>query len=534
MRKIVILACICLIAFAVRVSFLFSTAFLSDESIYVYAAYAIQSGVKPFSEIALVHPPLMYAAYAGVMQLFDAGADLFLVRLFSITLSTISVIQVYFLGEILSRNLKSYAPRDVGLACAAVSAFYPIIIPFSIASPLVNLFTVFTLGCLIFYSKFLQHKKWVYVLLTGVFAGLACMTWYIAAFFVASLFIFEAFRVFWQREKITVGVKQLGLAAVGAAIPIAAVLSWIHFVWNSLPLFFTQTFMLQTTRAGLTPWEKWLSISSYLISFFPLIVAGAVGIFVLTSFFLKRGPLEGMLPAWLFISNFVFLSVIPRTTFMHYFFFLNPYLIFVSIVGGFGLFRLMPRNLRKIANKRTVFALLATLAALVVLSASVLTGSLISASAYFSTDPNQYTKAELYVGSFVANLTGPADLIWTSETGIAFFAERPIVAPNSTVWPIQGFFNDVFDTEYVDANGVIHQGIGITAPNMFTQSWENDGVKVLVFIRGAGPVPYPDDLLWYGYESQVGVEDWVESHFSLLQIVSSQNVAYTYEVWVRK
>jgi len=507
---------------------------LSDEAIYVYAAYAVQSGVKPFSEVALVHPPLMYAAYAGVMQLFDVGADLFLVRLFSITLSIISVVQMYFLAEILSRNLKSHTPRDMSLGCAAAFAFYPIIIPFSIASPLVNLFTVFTLGCLIVYSKFLQNRNWIHVMLTGVFAGLASMTWYIAAFLIVSLFIFEAFRAFWQREKIGVWVKQLGLATAGLTIPIAAVLSWIHFVWNSLPIFFTQTFMLQTTRTGLTIWEKWLSISAYLISFFPLIVAGAVGMFVLTRLVLKRGPLEGILPAWLFISNFVFLSVIPKTTFMHYFFFLNPYLIFLSIVGGLGLVRLMPSNFRKIANKRTAFAFLATLAALVVLSASVLTSSLISASAYFSTDPNQYTEAELYVGSYVANLTDPADVIWTSETGIGFFAQRLIAAPNSTLWPIQGFFNDVFDTKYVDANGVLHQGIGITTPEMFTQSWENDRVRVLIFIRGAGPVPYPDDLLWHGYEGQSGVQDWVESHFSLLQIVSSQNVAYSYEVWVRK
>jgi hypothetical protein len=533
MRKIVILACICLIAFAVRVSFLFSTAFLSDEAIYVYAAYAIESGVRPFSEIALVHPPLVYAAYAGFMQLFDVNADLFLVRLFSITLSIISVIQVYFLGEILSRNLKGYAPRDVGLGCAAVLAFYPIIIPFSIASPLVDLFTVFTLGGLLFYSRFLQRKDWISVFLTGGFAGLACMTWYIAAFFVASLLIFELFRVVWRREKIGMWLKQLGLAAVGLVIPIAMVLSWVSFVWSSLPLFFTQTFMLQTTRAGLTLWEKWLSISVYLISFFPLIVAGAAGVFVLTRFFSKKGPLEGMLPGWLFISNSIFLSVIPRTTFMHYFFFLNPYLIFISIIGGFALVRLIPKDFRKIANKRTFFALLSTLAVIVMLSTSVLTSSLISASAYFSTDPNQYTKVELYVGSYVANLTSPADMIWTSETGIAFFAGRLIAAPNSTVWPIQGFFNDVFDTEFVDANGVIHQGIGITSPDMFAQAWESDKVKVLIFIRGAGPVPYPDDLLWNGYEDQVGVESWVESHFSLLQIVSSQDVAYAYEVWVR-
>jgi hypothetical protein len=255
---------------------------------------------------------------------------------------------------------------------------------------------------------------------------------------------------------------------------------------------------------------------------------------VTTRLVLNKGPLEGLLPGWLFISNLIFISVIPRTTFMHYFFFLNPYLIFISIIGGYALVRVIPRNLRKVANKRAVIGFLATVAVVIVLSASVLTSSLISASAYFSTDPNQYTEAELYVGSYIANLTSSTERVWTSETSIAFFAGRLIATPNSTVWPIQGFFNDVFDTEYVDANGVIHQGIGITSPELFLQAWESDDVRVLVFIRGAGPVPYPDDLLWHGYEGHVGVESWVENHFSLLQLISSRNLAYTYEVWVRK
>jgi 4-amino-4-deoxy-L-arabinose transferase-like glycosyltransferase len=533
MRKIVILSCICLIAFTVRVAFLFSTAFLSDEAIYVYAAYAIQSGIKPFSEIALVHPPLMYATYAGFIQLFDA--DLFLVRMFSITLSLVSVVLVFYLGRILGKNLEGYRPREAGLACAALYALYPIVIPFSIASPLVNLFTVFILGSSIFYGKFLQEKQKIHAALTGGFAGLACMTWYIAVFFVASLLIFETFRGFRQRENIRMWLKTLTLAAIGAAIPIAAVLSWVSFTSSSFPVFFTQTFLLQTSqRAGLTLWEKWLSISVYLVFFFPLIIVGAAGIIILIRFAAKKRRFEVMLPAWLFIINFIFLSTIPKTTFVHYFFFLNPYLVFVSIIGGFSMFRLIPRDVKKIADRRTVLALLSVLAALAVVSASVLTSSLISSSAYFSTNPNQYTKTELYIGSHVANLTRPDEKIWTSETAIAFFAERLITAPNSTVWPIQGFFNDVFDTKYVDANGVTHQGIGIVTPDMFTQAWESDKVTVLVFVRGAGPVPYPDDLLWYGYEGQVGVQSWVETNFNLIQLVSSQDVAYTYEIWVRK
>ena len=512
---------------------MFSAAFLSDEAIYVYAAYAIQGGVKPFSEITLVHPPLMYAIYAGFMQMFNA--ELVLVRMFSIALSVVSVVLLYYLAEILGNKLQGYAPKNFGLVCATIYAIYPIIIPFSITSPLVNLFTIFALGCIISYSEFLQHKNRFFIVLTGVFAGLACMTWYIATFFIASLFLFEIFRVFLQREKISVWIKHIALATIGAAVPILTILSWISFVLHSFPLFFAQTFSLQATRAGLTPFEKWLSISAYINYFFPLLIAGAFGIFILIRHVMKRDIPAVILPAWIFIANFIFLSVIPKTTFVHYFFYLNPYLVLISIIGGFGILRLVvPKNWKKIADKRIAAALLSALVALAVISTSVLISSLISSSVYFSSTPNQYTKAELYIGSYIANLTNPLDKIWTSETSIAFFAKRLITAPNSSYWPIQGFFNDVFDTTFIDTNGAEHEGLGIVTPDLFIQAWESDSVKVLIFIRGMGPVPYPDDLLWFGYTGQVGVESWVESNFKLNQIVSAQDVAYTYEIWVKK
>jgi 4-amino-4-deoxy-L-arabinose transferase-like glycosyltransferase len=511
---------------------MFSAAFLSDEGIYVYAAYVMKCGVKPYSQITLVHPPLMYLTYAGFMELF--GADLVLVRIFSITLFLISMFLIYCLAELLGSKPEGYAPKNIGLACAALYAFYPFIIPFSIASPLVNMLTIFTLGCTIFYIKFLQHKKKALMLLSGVFAGLAFMTWYIATFFIVTIFFFEIFRAFLQGEKIRACVKQITLMIIGAAIPVVTILSWIFFVLHSFPHFYIQTFVLQTSRAGLTPFEKWSSINAYINYFYPLLIAGTVGVPALIRHVMKSGISAVILPAWLFITNFIFLSVIPKTTFLHYFLYLSPYLVFISIIGSFNILRLIPKNWKKIADKQTAATLLSVLAVLTVISASVIINSLISFSPYFSNTPNQYTKAELYVGSYVANLTSPLDKIWTSEPGIAFFAKRVIEAPNSTYWSIQGFFNDVFDTAYTDTYGVTHHGLGIVTPDLFIQAWEGDRVKVLIFIRGIGPVPYPDDLLWFGYPSQVGVKSWVESNFELTQIVVAQGVAYTYEIWVRK
>jgi hypothetical protein len=147
---------------------------------------------------------------------------------------------------------------------------------------------------------------------------------------------------------------------------------------------------------------------------------------------------------------------------------------------------------------------------------------------YFYEGP--YTKIELYIGNYVRNITDYDEMIWTSEGGIAFFAQRLIVAPNSSQWPMQALFNDVFSNTFDDGS----KGMGILTPEQFAEAWEQENVEVIVFIFGKGWVPYPDDLIWNGFQDQEGVASYVEQRYELKHIVTAYEVPYIYEIWVRK
>jgi hypothetical protein len=126
-------------------------------------------------------------------------------------------------------------------------------------------------------------------------------------------------------------------------------------------------------------------------------------------------------------------------------------------------------------------------------------------------------------------LTNFNDTIWTSEPAIAFFAQRLIVAPNSSDWPLQGFFDDVFNTTYDS-----HMGLGIVSPGQFIESWEREKVKVIIFIMSSGWVPYPDELLWNGFGNQEGVANYVTKYYSLIKTIEISGNPYIYEIWLRR
>jgi hypothetical protein len=128
----------------------------------------------------------------------------------------------------------------------------------------------------------------------------------------------------------------------------------------------------------------------------------------------------------------------------------------------------------------------------------------------------------------VNELTNRGDAIWTSEGAIAFFADRLIVTPDSDEWPIAGFFDFWLGKTLIGGNGS-----GLVTPSEFEASWESQQPKVLVFIRNTGWVPYPDELLWSGYENATGVDDFVLDHYTLHDTVQVQANPYSYEVWLR-
>jgi hypothetical protein len=53
-------------------------------------------------------------------------------------------------------------------------------------------------------------------------------------------------------------------------------------------------------------------------------------------------------------------------------------------------------------------------------------------------------RTKMEVAEYIRNITKEDDKIWTTEADIAFFAQRLIVTPNSTMWKYQGFYEDVW------------------------------------------------------------------------------------------
>jgi hypothetical protein len=129
-------------------------------------------------------------------------------------------------------------------------------------------------------------------------------------------------------------------------------------------------------------------------------------------------------------------------------------------------------------------------------------------------------------------LTSPKDKIWTSEGVIAFFARPGIDTPNSTDWPAQTCYNDVFNEVSI---------------NMFIEGWKKENVTVIILITGAGWVPYPDSILLNGTRNEGGANTYLSENYELNHVFTLSSplypstwgetrfdVPYSYNIWVKK
>jgi len=501
--------------------FILVPAFLSDESIYEYASYAILKGVVPYRQITLVHPPIMYLAYA--IPIYLSGSNLLVTRTFSLFIVLLDVILTYFLAR------KLQLPHSLSLLASALYALWPSTIPFALTSLLSNLVIMFGLTAFILYVK----GKPKTLFLSGFMMGLAMMTWYLALFLFLSLLTYHVIRSVWQKMSVCKVMIDSTVIVSGSLIPIVFFLVWIGLVWHATTFFYSQTFMLHITRETLTVMEKWISIATFAEYFSPIILLSVIGAMISTIHF-KSYVSNFFMLTFVSLAYTLFLFFMVKTLLVHYLFILTPFLAILSA------FTFQTAN-RALSNLKESHAKSETKLFLVILfSLLLVTGIVTNVQKYSFYAPylrfgyvNPSNQIDFYIGSRIAGLTSPDEKIWTSEPAIAFFAQRLIMPPNSTMWPLQGFFYDVFDAPFVDAYGVTHEGKGLVKPSQFIESWETHDVKVIVFIRGSGAVPYPDNLLWEGFGGERGVKEWVEQNFKLEEIVVSPDVGYTYYIWLR-
>jgi hypothetical protein len=493
--------------------------------VYYYAAYAIGKGVIPYTQIMLPHPPIGYLFLIPAVLL--AQGSLLILRTFNLCTFLLDAALSYWLFRILrQRSAASIHP----MLAFALFTLYPL--PFTTTTPLE--FTVFEIPILlgtIFFVNGLTTESASRLAFSGILLGIATMTWFPAIFYAVSLICFLAFyrlRPSTSR-RFSLFTKQATAILAGGIVAIALVLGLI-VAWGGLSNFAVQSVGVQTTlRAGFTLSERLHHIVLAILQLLPVFILASVGICEVSRRVKSGADPLIILPAWVVLVNLFLMFAVPKVVLNHYVAYLMPFLVFMaaSPVERFAhVIYGMPKRLAKpIPWDMFQSALAIGLIASGVIIFPYQTG-------FLGNSP--YTVANQTVGQYVANITLPGNAIWTSEGSVAYFASRLIQPPNSTQWPFQAEYNDVFNTTYVDSDGITQRGLGAVSPAQFMSAWQSHNTKVLIFILGSGPVPYPDELLWSGFSGTAGVMQWVGLNYNLVRTLTFPNVSYQYFVWVKK
>jgi len=457
----------------------------------------------------------MYLIYAAIIRL--TGPDVIYLRLWTTGMTLVNIFLIYLMVKLVLNDQKDGG--KLGLLSAVIYAFYPPIM--GVTSQLEAVLTFFALSSVIVYVKWFSSKNKAFLFLSGILLGCAVMTKLPGIYFIAAILLFHVANAVWHKEYKEAFVGTLVILS-GVIVVATATLVWIVFYCDAFSQFYAQVFQWQLIRPSQMLWERQVNINWYASSFMPLIVAWVLAI----PYCLKRvkeGNFLIILPILLYGINVMAFLTTSRFILFHYFIYLSPFLILLDVIYVSHIAHALKKQ-PKISHKLSSVYLWVSI---IIVSATI-SQSLINSVPFVTartgdllipfTD-NPYAKVEYYVGNYVASITNSSDKIWTSEGGIAFFAQRMITPPNSSAWPFHVFFDDVFV---------------VVSPSQFAEAWEKEQIRVIIFIKGKGWVPYPDGYIWYGTSEQQGVAGYVQEKYVLETFVTVAEVPYTYEIWVRK
>lgn len=493
--------------------------FQSDESVYTYGGYLIAQGQIPYRDVFLAHPPLMYLVYALLIRLF--GANYMTIRFFNIGLFLGICILSYIFAKLALHKLTTnkFYPLLVVILCA----FYPSVFLLHPGGLLLeNLLTLFSLAMVIVYLKFRQNLDKRLLFLIGLLAGLAMLTTLRSVFFIGALCLFHIISLIWCRNFKQLFVDAL-ITIAGIAIPLTSLFIALY-CWSALPQFYNHLIRFPSLFP-MSFEERFFNLAWYINSMIPLIILAVVGTFARGVHVAKsqdKSRLSSLFPMHQYWIVFLILFIGLSSRF-HYFFYITPYLALLSVIGLFYL-KQFTFNVSK--GKYATF-IVCSLVLIGFTTAQTVDYTFEKTATYFQDDP--YVDIHNYIGRYISNVTEPTDKIWTSEGAIGFLSQREIVAPNSTDWPFICFFADVLGAS---ADGDVVEASLVT-PNDFGDAIQENDVKVIVVIQGKGWVPYPDSIIWNGFNGQDGIKNYVQDYYECTNMVTSESVPYIYFIWVK-
>jgi 4-amino-4-deoxy-L-arabinose transferase-like glycosyltransferase len=494
--------------------------FQSDESIYAYSAYAISRGVVPYSGIQLAQPPLIYLALAFLINLVGPNlAFLNLVKAFMILLTGALV-------YITAKRMRQFNSHStVPLLSLGLYSFITFVYFYTTFMEILLAFSIIL--CTTIYVLFVlnreQHNRPA-LFLVGILMGVSFMIKYSSLLFSITLILFNSIWLMLKKERKRALIDGI-LLCIAASIPVVLSIASVTFVWSSFRQFYLQSIYWQTVRWPMALDQRLYNILLYVTKFIPLLILSGIGTFFI---YKKTKRAQALFFATIFISNILSLILLFNTFFLHYLYYLSPFLALLSSYGLVSTSDYIRHN-HGIAKRKLKMAKFLIFVTVLIMVIEV--GSQVILVSDFP-DDNTHRN----IGEYISQITTPEEKIWTSEGAIAFFAHRLIVPANSSDWPVQCFFSDMFAYDFDTYMGTSMKDYknGVISPAQFVESWESNKIKVIVLIRGTDWVPYPDELLWSGFRNYTGVPAYLQEKYLLNQTFISPDKSHTYEIWIRK
>ncbi|UCH37352.1 MAG: hypothetical protein JSV76_06670 [Candidatus Bathyarchaeota archaeon] len=454
------------------------------------------------------------------------GPSVFHLRLLVILLYALSTIFVYKISAVLFNEAKHRQFLRFG-SVVLFSLFFSHYISLEIKHFIEVFGITLCLASLTMLLQYYRIGKTRYLFYTGVLIACAILTTYRNIPFFGGLMISHIILLVKKRQYLTL-LKSTTYVILGLILPFVILLAWLIHI-NVLPQFYTQTILYQYKVTGFIPLEaKFDSFITFIKSILPLLIPSLYGIGLTIKNGLRKGQYEKLVPI---IIILVYIPLIILTKgFAHYYFTWLPFLMIFAILGCYQIVKRLVQNQMR---RRFVALGIAVVVGISVFSVIELP-KIVS-----SLQPRPYNQIHREIGLLVNDITEPSETIWTSEGAIPFFAQRLIEPPNSTDFP----FHHAFEIIFLHRGGksrvdhIVDPQFVILTIQQFIEAWEEKQVNVIILIRSSPPydwVPYPDNLLWTGFDDQSGVAEYMLTNYDLHYEITNIKIPSIYQIWIRK
>jgi len=460
----------------------------ADECVYTQAVFAMTKGYLPYRDIFIAHPLVHFLIEYPFIRVYP---NLLMARSTSVILSFGTLLLVFYIA-------KSLYSSNVAMFATGFFALSPYAIYYNKLAIVDNTALFFTMLLFYYFFKYYKGGNIKYLLLSGFFAGVAFLSKYTVVFMMVALMFFIAVK----------SLKKLIFFIVSASIVPSAFflllfLTGIHHQW------YVQTVSLQLIRLSYPLSLKMWEFGIYLAWILPLFILAIPAMYY-------RKTKEDTLLTLLYI--FPFLIILGKVFSAYYLLILTPIL---CILATRGLDHYFTRPKESTKRKVLVIILMIFLVHFII-SSTMFMGSPQTESA---------VRSKIVAADYIRGITEEGDKIWTTEADISFFAQRLIVAPNSTIWRYQGFYEDVWGyirIQYVGQFAGYHGGL-ITL-NDIQEALENEKPKVVVIMKNK----LTDMFIWDGIDNPDYKEEGLASYILANYYLDNNFHNGAIEIYVRR